>query len=126
MEAQLRALLTGYAPLTALVVQRIFWNYIPQDASDPNVVLYKINGSPSYTMQGAVNLTGNIVQINVRALTVTSMWAVRDAIIAKLSGHRDAAFAGVFLSAERQDSEKPGTTLYHMAQLDFDVWHHAI
>jgi hypothetical protein len=125
MEEALRALLTGYAPLTALVAQRIYWNAIPQDAADPCVVLYKISGAPGYHSQGTDSLEASIVQIDVRALSVTSMWAVARAIKAKLSGHKDSDFNGIFLRSERQTSEKPTTVLYHRASLEFDVWYAA-
>jgi hypothetical protein len=122
LEEALRALLTGYAPLTALVAQRIYWNAIPQDAVDPCVVLYKITGAPGYHMQGSDDLEAGIVQIDVRAINTTSMWAVARAIRAKLSGHKDSNFDGIFLRSERQTSEKPATVLYHRASMDFDVW----
>lgn len=126
MESNLRALLTGYAPLTALVSTRIYWNEIPQTAADPCVVLYKITGAPGLHMQGTDRLERSIVQINVRALSVTSMWAVRDAIIARLNAVRvqqgTVDFKGIFLQSERQASEKPGTVVYHTCQLDFLVW----
>ncbi len=122
MEEALRALLTGYAPLTSLVSTRIYWNAIPQDAADPCVVLYKITGSPTYTFaDGATDLNSSIVQIDVRALTVASMWAVARAIEAKLSGHRGGAFQAIFKTSDRQSSEKPGTVLYQRCSMDFDV-----
>jgi hypothetical protein len=126
MEAALRALLTSYVPLTTLVAQRIFWNDIPQATTDPCVVLYKITGAPGIHMQGTDRLEQSVVQINVRAVSVVSMWAVRDAIIARLNAQRiqqgTVDFKGIFLTSERQASEKPGTTVYHTCQLDFDVW----
>lgn len=126
MEAALRALLISYVPLTALVAQRIFWNDIPQATPDPCVVLYKITGAPGIHMQGTDRLQQSVVQINVRAVSVVSMWAVRDAIIARLNAQRiqqgTVDFKGIFLTSERQASEKPGTVIYHTCQLDFDVW----
>jgi len=126
MEEALRALLTSYAPLTALVAQRIFWNAIPQDAVDPAVVMYRITGGPGYTMAGPDNLQSATVQIDVRATSVASAWAVSRAIKAKLSGFRGVqggvTFGGIFISGERQSSEKPGTTLYHRVSTDFDIW----
>jgi hypothetical protein len=125
VEAALRALLTSYAPLTALVGTRIFWSSYPQGVTDPAVRLTKITGAPGYTLDGTDNLTDSIVQIDVRAVTVSDMWAVRDAIIAKLSGHRDSDFGGIFLTSERQRVDDSTDGLYHTAQLDFEVWHAA-
>lgn len=124
MEAALRALLIGYAPLTALVpAARIVWNHLPQATTRPAIVLYKITGSPGITMQGSDGLTGSIVQIDVQALTVASMWAIRDAVRDKLHGYRDATFRGIFADGDRQSSEElTGGGLVHRASLDFNVW----
>lgn len=124
MEAALRALLTGYAPLTALVPgARIVWNHLPQATTRPAIVLFRVAGTPGITMQGSDGLTGATVQIDVQALTVTSMWAVRDALVARLHGHRDATFRGIFQQSERQTSEElTGGGLVHRASLDFAVW----
>lgn len=126
MEGEFRALLTGYAPLAALVSTRIYWNAYPQGAKDPAVRLTKVTGAPGYTTQGPDGLTGSIVQIDVRATTVTGMWAVRDAIIARLSGYQGTQdsvfFGGIFLTGERQTADESTGGLYHVSQLDFDVW----
>jgi hypothetical protein len=125
MEEALRALLAGYAPLAALVAQRIYWNSIPQDAADPCVVLYKIAGGEGHHHQGPDGLFSGIVQIDVRAVSTTSMWAVSRAVRAKLDGYSDDHFRGVFHRNDRQSSEKPGTTLYHRSSQDFDVFYRA-
>lgn len=126
MESSFRALLTGDAALTALVGARIYWNAIPQNAADPCVVMYRVAGGPGIHMQGSDGLTNATVQIDVRATKVTDMWAVRDAIVVNLHGFKGdqggIRFRGIFLSTERQSSEKPGETLYHRTSLDFDVW----
>lgn len=123
MEEAFRALLTGDATLTGLVGTRIYWNAIPQDAADPSVVLYKITGGEGHTMDGPDGMFNGTVQIDVRATSVSSMWAVSRAIRAKLDGYSDANFRGVFHRGDRQSSEKPGPTLYHRSSQDFDVWH---
>lgn len=125
MESALRALLIGYAPLTALVpAARIVWNHLPQATVRPAIVLYKVAGTPGITMQGSDGLTGSIVQIDVQAHTVASMWAIRDQVLALLHGHRDATFPGIFSNSERQDSDAlaGAGTLVHRSSIDFDVW----
>ncbi len=124
MEADLRALLTGSAPLIALVpAARIVWNHLPQATVRPAIVLFRIAGAPGITMQGSDGLLGAIVQIDVQALTVTSMWAIRDALVTLLHGHKDANFGGIFLQSDQQDSEQlTGGGLIHRASLDFSVW----
>jgi hypothetical protein len=123
METALRTLLIGNGTIAGLVGTRIVWNHLPQSTADPAVVLYKITGAEGHTFQGRDGMQESIVQVDVRALTVASMWQVRDAIIARLDGYRDADFAGIFLRSERQSAEKPGAVLYHRSSLDFDVFH---
>lgn len=126
MEVALRALLLSYAPLTALVSQRIVWNEIPQGSADPNVSLFNVDPGASYTYAGPSRLRGALVQINIRALTFASAVAVRDAIEARLSGFKGVQggieFGGIFLRSVRSQTEKPSTTLYHTIQTDWDVW----
>lgn len=136
MEEALRALLAGYAPLTALVGANngphpgagpsIYWSAIPQGANDPAVVLYLISGAPTYHMQGASALEGKRVQIDVRATSQSSVWAISRAIKDRLSGFKgsegDIDFGGIFLDSERQGSEQPKNTLYFTVSMDFLVW----
>lgn len=133
MQAALRALLVGYAPLTDLVATRVYWNAIPQDAIDPCVVLYRVAGAPGHHTQGSDHLDDATVQIDVRTKAAASgdtavkqMWAIRDSIIDCLDGYRgqkqQTLFRGIFLRSQRQTSEKPGTVLYHRCSLDFEVW----
>lgn len=127
MEAALHALLAGYAPLTALVSTRIYWNHYPQSAADPAVRLTKVTGAPGYHMQGSDGLQASIVQIDVRALTFGSAVAVRNAIVSRLHAKRieqgTIEFKGIFLRDEQQTFEKTDTESYHRFRLDFDVSH---
>lgn len=128
MEAAIRALLAGYAPLTSLVggssTPRIVWNHLPQATARPAVVLYKISGAEGLTYSGPDGLAEARIQIDVQALTPNSMWAIRDAIIAKLHGHRDATFGKIEHVSERQTSEElaGGGSLIHRSSLDFTIW----
>lgn len=122
MESALRALLTGYAPLTTYVEDRVVWNHLPQSTTRPAIVLYRIAGAPGIHMQGSDGLTGAVVQIDIQATTVSEMWAIRSAVIALLHGYRDARLTGVFLTTERQSSEELAGLLIHRCSLDFEVW----
>lgn len=129
MQGDLRALLAGDSTLAGLVAGRIYWNAIPQDTGDPCVVMYLIDGAEGYAMGGRDGLNQSLVQIDVRAVTVASMWAVRDAIVAVLDAYRgtvgDTEFRGIFRNGERQSSEKPGTQLYHRSSMDWTIWSRA-
>lgn len=126
MESQLRALLIAYAPLTALVSTRVVWNEIPQASADPNVSLFSIDPGTSYTYQGPSDLNGELIQINVRALTFASMINVRNALLARLSGFKgtqgSVEFGGIFYRGIRTGTEKPSSVLYHYCQLSLEVW----
>lgn len=128
MEEALRTLLVGNAPLAALVSTRIYWNVIAQSAASPAVVMYVISAAPGYHMQGDDRLTSSRVQIDIRATTIASAWAVSRAVKALLSGYRGTVsttkFGGIFLLSERQRYDKPANSSegFHMVSLDFDVW----
>lgn len=128
MEAALRALLIGYGPLTALVpAGRIVWNHLPQATTRPAIVLYRVAGAPGLHMQGSDALVGAVVQIDAQALTVNSMWAIRDVLTTLLHGYRGGEFQGISLRSERQDSDElTGGGLVHRSSLDVDVWWAAV
>lgn len=125
MEEALRALLLAYAPLTALVGQRIYWGDLPQGAADPNVRMNVVSGGPTYHLQGPTDLEAKRVQIDVRGV-VAPPWAVSRAIKDRLSGFKGEqsgiAFEGIFLDSERQGSETPKNTTYFTVSMDFIVW----
>jgi hypothetical protein len=133
MEAALRALLIGYAPLTALVpAARIVWNHLPQATARPAIVLYKIAGAEGLAHDGPDGLASYIVQIDIQSAasaTVTKpvdqMWTIRNALVAKLHGYKDATFGLIRHDSERQDSEElaGAGSLIHRSSLDFTVWH---
>lgn len=128
MQSELRDLLTGNGPLTALVpAASIIWNHLPQTTPRPAIVLYMISGAPGLTMQGSDNLQGSTVQIDVQALSMPSVVAIRNAVVALLHGYRGGSFQLISMQSERQDSDElaGGGGLIHRASLDFSVWHSA-
>ena len=129
METALLALLRADVALAALVAKAdntgLFWNHQPQATDYPCLVLWRGAGAPGYTMAGPDRLVSSVVQADVWATSVDSLWAIRDLVITRLSGYRDLTFRGIFLRAERQTSEKPNDLLLHRCSMDFDVWHRA-
>lgn len=127
MEEQLRALLTGHAPLAALVGQRIFWDEIPQGTQRPCVVMYVVSSIPGYHMQGEDALNQVRVQLDCQATTTASKWAVARAVNARLSGFKGAQggvyFNGIFRTLDR-DKSAPDTTdnTLKVRQMDFEIW----
>lgn len=127
MESDLRALLVGHAPLTALVGQRIYWDEVPQGADRPCIVMYLVSGARGYHMQGPDKLKDGRVQFDCQAVLSTDKWAVARELEALLSGYRGAVgntyFNGMFMLLSRDKSEpatKSGT--FRVRQLDFEIW----
>lgn len=127
MEGDLRAMLVGHAPLTALVGQRIYWDEVPQGADRPCIVMYLVSGSTGYHMQGPDKLTSARIQFDCQAVLSTDKWAMADALEALLSGYRGAVggtyFDGMFLALGR-DKTEPATNsgTFRVRQLDFEIW----
>lgn len=122
MQENLRALLVNSAAVAGLVEARIVWNHLPQATQRPAIVLYKISGAIGISMRGSDGLEGSLVQIDIQAPTVDSMFAIRDAVVAVLHGYRDETFRGIFMQSERQDSDLLVSGLVHRSSLDFQVW----
>ena len=124
MESLLRALLVGYGPLTVLVpAASIVWNHLPQATARPAIVLYRISGAPGLHMQGSDNLLNATVQIDIQALTVVSMWAIRNVLLSRLHSHSDDSLRVIVANSERQSAEELAGVLIHRCSMDFDIWH---
>lgn len=125
MESQFRSLLTDDATVSALVAARVYWNAIPQAATDPCVVMYVISRNADAHHGGPSGLNNTLIQVDIRAVTFTSAVAVRDAIVTRLHAKRliqDGIEFVTNLLNERHTSEKPGAVLYHRISLDFSAW----
>lgn len=134
MEEALRALLVGYAPLYAVVGERIYWERIPQGAQRPCIVMFRISGAPRYHMAGADNLVGGRVQFDFQAPTVTGTWQLERLVSARLSGIRQVVngiqFQGAFKLSVQSNADfgrnpqsgavDPGS--YDMRQADYEIW----
>ena len=124
MKAPFRALLTGAAPIVALVpVARINWGEQPQGAGAPYVTLHRIGGAEGLTMQGPDGLEQSRVQVDCYGNTQAQVEAVARAIVARLNGYRDQAFRLVTHVATR-DSREGGTNeaeRLHRVSLDFTI-----
>lgn len=107
MEDDLKALLLADAGVTALVpAASINWRRHPQSRPYPAIVLRVINDRPEYVLSDTTDLSRARVQINCWALTYAGAKAVSRAVLARLSGYRDATFHRVWLLGAR-DTEDP-------------------
>lgn len=125
METDFRALLANDAGVSALVGTHIYPSTYTQGAADPCIRYTKVTGSTGIHMGGSDGLSEATMQVDIRAPSAASAFAVRDAVVAKLhafsgtQGQTD--FRLIKLDADRGSFEKPADTGYYTATLDFTV-----
>lgn len=123
MQTVLANLLLAYAPLAALVGNRVHWRRMPQGQPAPNVVMHKISGSPSYTYGGPTSYAQTRVQFDCKGNTVAEAQQVAQALTVRLAGFRGAfagfVFQGCFLDNEGQDDGVDGTSTWFVERRDF-------
>lgn len=134
MQTDLRSLMVADAALFALVGQRINWGGFPQGVASPAVTMFLISGGPDYHMSGASGLNFQRVQIDVRAVSPANndsegfdvAQPVAEAVKGALSGYSGTVgstqFQGVFITSERNFSEKPQSEMIHRFQIDAEIW----
>ena len=119
MEEDFRALLTGHAPITALVpAARINWREHPQGAAWPGIVLHLINDGDRYVIADVADLADARVQVDVWADTYASAKAIARAVRTRLSGLQTGRFSQIRVTAgdarargATDDTDPPGVTL---------------
>lgn len=126
MDEALRALLVGFAPLTALVSQRIFWDTIPQGTAKPSVVMFLVDGLPDYHTAGPSGLVESRVQIDFRAATRTAALDGYRKINAVLGGYRGIVgavkFSSIFEVGSRSGFEDNGAESFFLRSADYQIW----
>jgi hypothetical protein len=106
MEEAFRALLAGYAAVTALVpATRIAWDSAPQGAGLPLIVLRVVSGVDEAHMQGPNRMPEYRVQVDCYALTAASARQVARAVKDRLHFYRGGDFLGVFHAGTRSGRE---------------------
>ena len=121
MEEAFRTLLTGHAPITALVpATRINFGKHPQGAPLPGIVLNVVaNGSTDYSLDGA-GLYDARVQVDAYADTYARVKAVQRAVQARLEGYQGGAFQMVaLLVASDRAEDVAADTPIHRVIMDF-------
>jgi len=87
MLTSLHSLLTGSAPITALVGSRIYASQAPQGAALPTLIYHVIAAPTEHTHDGH-GLSEAIIQFDIDATTPTSARAVADTLADLIDGKR--------------------------------------
>jgi hypothetical protein len=106
MEQELRALLLGYGPLSALLADRIHWDERPQGEALPGVILQGVDRRQQSTLNGLSGLYIGRVQIDAHALTRGAALSIADQIEARLDHCRAGGF--LFMAQDGRRNGRAG------------------
>lgn len=124
MEEKLVALLLANAGVTALVGSRVYWSRRPQGVSLPAIILHRVSGTRNYTMQGSSGFVQSRVQVDCWAQSYAAAKQAARAVIAAVSGLRNADFQGVFVEGEQDTFEiGAGAAELNRTSLDLIISH---
>jgi len=130
MKEQLRVRLLADPDVAALVESRISWGSRPRMDCLPAVCLHLISGVRQYHLGGSSDLVQSRVQADCWAQTYAAATQVSRAVIAELSGLRDAAMRvqGAFVADERDlpDEGTAADEILYRVSLDFMIWHEGV
>jgi hypothetical protein len=131
IETALRALLLASPGVSTLVGARVYMTILPPAVTYPAVTYQIVSGESHYSHQGPSDLGSPRVQVDCYAETDIGVLALRDAVMAALSGFKGHAgsppviIQGVFRAMERDGYEgglaRAGPRLWRKS-IDFNVW----
>ncbi|PZR07076.1 MAG: hypothetical protein DI536_28895 [Archangium gephyra] len=124
LEALLFSLLTGAAPIAALVAQRVFPDVAPQDAEDPLLVVTVVDRVPELTLAGAPEntLSNARVQIDAYAKTRAEASALATAVVNTFGKMRKPTHgADVWATSPGRNLFDDETQSYRVL-MEFNVW----
>lgn len=125
MQSKLANLLLAYAPLSALVGNRIQWDTLPQGSAQPSIVMYVVSGVTDYTMSGESGYVMTRVQFDCRGTTAASARAVAEALKDRLSGFRGVfqgyRIQGCFEQGQRTRFDKDGPANWFTDSRDYQI-----
>ena len=112
VETDFRALLEAYAPLTALVADRVALNAVPEGAGFP-LVVYAVTHSPITGIDGVTVADQCSIELQCWAQNPAAADQVADAALAALTGAPRQRCVCVVTRASAFDPDigKDGTTL---------------
>lgn len=125
MEEQLRAILLGMAPVTAIAGSRVNWGAHPQGLPRPALVLRVISDVEGHTTQGRNGVSSARVQIDCDAASYGAAKNLARAVRDGLDGYRGGRLQAVLFAGAR-DGREGGTDEADRpfrVSLDFFVHH---
>ena len=126
MEQEFRALLTGHAPITALVpAARINFGKHPQGAALPGIVINVVSaGTTAYSLDGA-GIYDARIQVDAYAETYVGVKAVERAVRARLEAYQGGPFQmiGLLVASDRAEDVSVNTPI-HRVIMDFRALYH--
>lgn len=132
LEEALLSYLTGYAGLTALISDRVYFMRIPQGATLPCVTFQRISTQRETTMQSS-GATGDLArprfQFDVWGTTAAAVKPITDQIRAALNGKTGTIGSGAYVLTIRaalvdneDDEYNPEVNLYR-SRSEYVIWH---
>lgn len=125
MQTKLAPLLLSYAPLAALVGNRIQWDTLPQGTPQGQISMTLVSGITDYHMLGPSGLEFSRVQFDCRDASAAKARAIAEALKAKLSGLREEfdgfKFMGCFQASQRTSHGKVDSHEWFTDSRDFEI-----
>jgi len=119
MEQSFRALLLNDSGVSALVGTRVNWGAHPQGQPLPALVLNVISGAEGYRLDGPDGLLESRIQVDAYANTYADAKLLSRAVIARMSGHSDSGFRGIFHINSRDSREDGDVDRPFRVSMDF-------
>jgi len=120
---------TIYSLLSGVASGRRWWVRAPQNINadtGPYVVLYRIDGVPSYHYQGR-DLVQSRIQANCYGKTYADAKTAARAVISALEGQSSGSIQNIFVETDGRDlsSEDPSKNQVFVVAVDLNVIHSA-
>jgi hypothetical protein len=125
-QGALRARLIAAAPVTALVVQRVYWVDRPQASDLPAITLQTISEERPQHMKGFDGLDVSRVQLDCWATSYSQAQALKEAALAATVGEHTGngvRFERAFIDSIRDLGERVETQFIHRASIDLIIHH---
>lgn len=125
MQTKLANLLLAYAPLAALVGNRVQWDTLPQGTPQGTISMTLVSGIVDYHMAGPSGLEFARVQFDCRDSSAAKARAIAEALKVRLSGFRGEfqgyKFMGCFQAGQRTSAGKVDANEWFTDSRDFQI-----